>query len=218
MISYENMDELVVFKKQDIDRVFTKEELIESKHPLSKLIIEPTTRIEDLPNSAFIDFANMYIGGGSLSSAAVQEEILFAIFPEACVSMGLMDKMTETQAVSIENVLRVYNYKGYSSSFAVTDPVVMYFQVSICIPYRKSSNLQIIGIDALCDSFFQYTHEGILREVNKAYSGFKLCKEELENIASGKWGCGVFGGNPYLKSIIQWVSASIANKAVGLFN
>ena len=126
MINYKNMDELVVFKKKDIDHVFTKEDLLASEKPLSDLIIEPTTRIEDLPNSAFVDFANMYIGGGSLSSAAVQEEILFAIFPEACVSMGLIDQMTDTQAISIENCLRVYNYKGYSSSFAVTDPVVMY--------------------------------------------------------------------------------------------
>ena len=79
---------------------------------------------------------------------------------------------------------------------------------------RESSNVQIIAIDALCDPMYQYCDEGILREVNKAYSGFSLCKEELERIASGKWGCGVFGGNPYLKSVIQWISGSMASKSV----
>ena len=34
-----------------------------------------------------IDFANKYIGGGALSGGCVQEEILFAVEPEAIVSM-----------------------------------------------------------------------------------------------------------------------------------
>ena len=34
-----------------------------------------------------VDFANMYIGGGALSGGCVQEEILFAVEPEAIVSI-----------------------------------------------------------------------------------------------------------------------------------
>ena len=33
------------------------------------------------------------------------------------------------------------------------------------------------------------------------------CLDNKEGIASGKWGCGVFGGDPYLKSILQWIAA-----------
>lgn len=29
-------------------------------------------------------------------------------------------------------------------------------------------------------------------------------------IATGNWGCGVFGGDPQLKSLLQWVAASKA--------
>lgn len=29
-------------------------------------------------------------------------------------------------------------------------------------------------------------------------------------IATGNWGCGVFGGDPQLKSLIQWMAASQA--------
>ena len=31
-------------------------------------------------------------------------------------------------------------------------------------------------------------------------------------ICTGKWGCGAFGGDIYLKFLIQWISCSIANK------
>ena len=31
-------------------------------------------------------------------------------------------------------------------------------------------------------------------------------------MASGKWGCGVFNGDPFLKFIIQWISCSLANR------
>lgn len=53
-----------------------------------------------------------------------------------------------------------------------------------------------------------------MREVNKAYAGFRLCRKEKKGIASGKWGCGAFGGDPFLKSLIQWISASLAGKSV----
>jgi Poly (ADP-ribose) glycohydrolase (PARG) len=31
-------------------------------------------------------------------------------------------------------------------------------------------------------------------------------------VATGKWGCGVFNGDPFLKFIIQWISCSLANR------
>ena len=54
----------------------------------------------------------------------------------------------------------------------------------------------------------------ILRDINKAFCGFSLAGEEMDGIASGKWGCGVFGGNPYLKVLQQWIAASLAGKDV----
>ena len=76
-----------------------------SKRPytvISPLIVETKKPIEDLDNYSFIDFANCCIGGGSLFSAAVQEEILFAIFPEACISMGVCNEMNDDEAISIK--------------------------------------------------------------------------------------------------------------------
>lgn len=42
--------------------------------------------IEDAPHLIRVDFANKYIGGGVLSHGAVQEEILFVLYPELIIS------------------------------------------------------------------------------------------------------------------------------------
>ena len=82
--------------------------------------------------------------------------------------------------------------------------------------YRAThSTDQIIAIDALCVEYsYQFQEEAMLREINKAVAGFQLCLDNKEGIASGKWGCGVFGGDPYLKSILQWIAASLVGKPV----
>jgi len=35
--------------------------------------------------------------------------------------------------------------------------------------------------------------------------------------ATGNWGCGVFGGDPQLKAIIQWIAASVCGKSIVYF-
>ena len=55
-----------------------------------------------------------------------------------------------------------------------------------------------------------------MREINKAYIGFygTIFEDEDKNkdVATGKWGCGAFGGNPQLKFLIQWLAASKATR------
>lgn len=55
----------------------------------------------------------------------------------------------------------------------------------------------------------------IVRELLKAYVGFECSnelasfeKEEKMSISTGRWGCGIFGGDPQLKFLIQWLAAS----------
>lgn len=126
MKSYPSLTEKIVFKKKSLSNPVTKASLLCDSSPLTQLIIDSKTRIEDVPNCAFVDFANERIGGASLSSPAVQEEILFAIFPEACVSMGLFDRMNDLQAISLENLIRCANYTGYASSFSYKSPFFTY--------------------------------------------------------------------------------------------
>ena len=46
-----------------------------------RLTIEHEKPIEDCEDSVIIDFANSFIGGGTLNRGMAQEEILFQIFP-----------------------------------------------------------------------------------------------------------------------------------------
>ena len=53
----------------------------------------------------------------------------------------------------------------------------------------------------------------INRDIFKAYVGFSFANDEKgipKTIATGNWGCGVFGGNHELKFIQQWIAASLA--------
>lgn len=42
----------------------------------------------------------------------------------------------------------------------------------------------------------------MLRELNKAYAGFMTDEQEKTPVATGKWGCGAFGGDPLFKFLI----------------
>jgi poly(ADP-ribose) glycohydrolase len=55
-----------------------------------------------------------------------------------------------------------------------------------------------------------------MREINKSYVGFEIFKY-VENISTGNWGCGAFQGDPQLKFLIQWISATLANKFINYY-
>ena len=54
----------------------------------------------------------------------------------------------------------------------------------------------------------------------KAYVGFSLFETNPEIchnfnvISTGNWGCGMFGGEPQIKSMLQWIVATICNKKI----
>ena len=90
----------------------------------------------------------------------------------------------------------------------------------------------IVAIDA--EKFYpneqenQYKEGKMKRELLKSYTGFSVgvqdtnLEESKENdgklwIATGNWGCGVFGGDIELKCIIQWIAASLAGRKIKYF-
>ena len=156
-----------------------------------------------------IDFANQYIGGGALSGGCVQEEILFAVEPEAIVSMLLMEVMDDNDAIRIDNLIQYSNYSGYAFSFKYEESAI-----------KDEQNLirhNIIAIDAVCSYSGGVDKESIKRDLIKAYVGFNLINfddKEVEKIpktiSSGNWGCGAFGGDYELKFIQQWLAATYA--------
>ncbi|KAK7112436.1 hypothetical protein V1264_011894 [Littorina saxatilis] len=65
----------------------------------------------------------------------------------------------------------------------------------------------------------QFKTNSVLRELNKAYCGFQSGEKEAEKsaVCTGNWGCGAFGGDKQLKSLIQVMAASAARREVCYF-
>ena len=61
----------------------------------------------------------------------------------------------------------------------------------LCTPYLKGS--QPLMRSSFFASFDQYTKDMIDRELMRAYAGFSNLPEKVD-VATGNWGCGVFGG------------------------
>jgi len=155
-----------------------------------------------------VDFANRYIGGGVLTGGCVQEEILFAIQPEAIASLLFMEKMENNDAIRIDNTIQYSNYEGYASNF-------LFKGNAIENNAKEIKRTKLIAIDAFPHSKIR-DQKIIARDIYKAFIGFKTVfydeKEEIEekSIATGNWGCGAFGGDYELKFLQQWIAASFA--------
>ncbi|KNA08296.1 hypothetical protein SOVF_163820, partial [Spinacia oleracea] len=185
--------------------------------PLCKFKVFPTGKIEHHPPGASeVDFADEFIGGLVLTKGCVQEEIRFMMNPELIASMLFMPSMSENEAIEMVGAERFSNYRGYNASFQYTGDYIDRRGVDAL--QRRMT--RVVAIDALRKAGTkQYQSQFLLREVNKAFCGFLDHTEYLQQqvhesnvgVATGNWGCGIFGGDAQLKSMIQWVSASQAS-------
>lgn len=188
-----------------------------SVSPLCKFKVFHTGRIEDHQDPAGsleVDFADKYLGGIVLTDGCLQEEIRFVFNPELIAGMLFLPRMSENEAIEIVGAERFSNYKGYDLHFQYDGDHVD--ERGIDAFHRRMS--RVIAIDALeRPGESQYQIKYLLREVNKAFCGFvdhfkPLGPDSDAGIVTGNWGCGVFGGDPELKSIIQWIAASQASR------
>lgn len=57
-----------------------------------------------------------------------------------------------------------------------------------------------------------------MRDLIKSYVGFRGVptdpnfEEKISSIVTGNWGCGMFGGKPEIKILIQWIAASLSER------
>ena len=199
------LEEKIIFGRKNEK---SKDYLEKSDIELCKLkLIDTKESLFNGDASYGIDFANQYIGGGTLNGGCVQEEILFAIEPEAIVSLFFMEVMDDNDAIAIFNTIQYSKYDGYGWDFIYT---------GCAIDDKNIKKNRIIAIDAICvgsyGSYFAIKNE-INRDIHKAYVGFSLANSDNnipKTIATGNWGCGAFNGNHELKFIQQWIAASYA--------
>mmetsp|Transcript_99307 Transcript_99307/g.309430 ORF Transcript_99307/g.309430 Transcript_99307/m.309430 type:complete len:475 (-) Transcript_99307:232-1656(-) len=162
------------------------------------------------------DFANEFLGGGVLQGGNVQEEIRFSVCPECLVGMLFCEKMLYDEVIFIVGAQQFSRYKGYGGSFAFDGP---YTDVPRgAADKRNRVGPHIVALDALVFPGNAQYQEGLIhRELTKAYAAClgDPCEdagERRQAFATGNWGCGVFGGDPQLKSLIQWLAASVAER------
>lgn len=125
--------------------------------------------------------------------------------------------MTDLESILITGAEQFTTYTGYGGRFKCTGP----YEDTNPVDYCNRRKVYIVAIDAtpFDNATSQYTKQSILRELNKAYSGFshqvaydKSSENSMTEVATGNWGCGMFGGNKQLKTLIQWMAASRAGR------
>lgn len=125
-----------------------------------------------------------------------------------------MEDLGNLESIIIIGSQRFSSYSGYGDTFSFKG--AFYDQTER--DEKGRIKCEIIAIDALdfkySDKQEQFKQSNIDRELNKSYCGFSNTERK---IATGLWGCGVFLGSKELKSIIQLMSASHAQKKGILF-
>ena len=172
-------------------------------------------RIEDHKNAAHADFANRCVGGGVLSKGCVQEEVRMIIAPELLVACLVCAPMDHHEAVIVTGTAKFTTYEGYDKNFNCTGLTEIISKIinDDCHSFPVVETDEVLCIDAIpfrSETGKQYEPVAILRELEKVRIG--LSGISSTSFATGNWGCGVFGGDPKLKSLIQWIAASVSDK------
>ncbi|XP_035001794.2 LOW QUALITY PROTEIN: poly(ADP-ribose) glycohydrolase [Hippoglossus stenolepis] len=207
---------LVTFTRQSLDKPPQWES---SQTHLTKLHITCEGTIEDDGHGMLqVDFANQFVGGGVTSSGLVQEEIRFLINPELIVSRLFTEALDHNECLIITGTQQYSKYTGYSQTYKCAGS----HQDTTPRDDWQRRCTEIVAIDALHFRNFreQFRPEKINRELNKAYCGFARPEEKSQNlsaVATGNWGCGVFGGDTRLKALLQMLAAAEAGRDVAYF-
>ncbi|XP_069548009.1 poly(ADP-ribose) glycohydrolase-like [Brachyistius frenatus] len=221
MCYFENVTEqmptgLVTFTRKRLDKPPNWKS---SQTLLTKLHITCKGTIEDDGYGMLqVDFANRFVGGGVTSSGLVQEEIRFLINPELIVSRLFTEALDHNECLIITGTQQYSKYTGYSQTYEWTG---IHQDTTPSDDWQRRCT-EIVAIDALhLRNFLEQFHlEKINRELNKAYCGFARPEEQSQNlaaVATGNWGCGVFGGDARLKALLQMLAAAEAGRDVAYF-
>ena len=161
------------------------------------------------------DFANKFIGGGVLGTGCVQEEIHFSEHPGCLLALLCCPAMENSEAIQITGASKHANTEDYSRDFKFVAAIPMDQQTPPSTITAMDATDYIHGhraataIDVLRH---QLQKQSIDREIHKAMAAFT--HPTLTHVATGNWGCGVFGGDPELKLVIQLIASSAAGQSM----
>jgi poly(ADP-ribose) glycohydrolase len=159
-----------------------------------------------LPSGAAVVSANRFIGFGQ---SATQEEVHVGSSPEACPAVLLTPPLGDDQVLVVKGAEAMVNIVGqrrniHVEPFPETDK-----------PTDRSSRTMLF-MDAL-EIDMQPDEDGLPdlkpanldREIRKATLAFS--SSQYGTVNCPLWGCGSFGGDPYVKVVALWCAASMSN-------
>jgi poly(ADP-ribose) glycohydrolase len=177
--------------------------------PLGHFDVHDEGVIDDEEGCVQADFANAFLGGGVFHGGCVQEEIRFSVCPELCLGMLVSPRMRDDEAILLQGAARLAESRGYAGELRYVGPHD---------PWDDRPDVSVLAIDALHfrrrGAPAQWQVEACLREMGKLRAGFG---DDCGTFATGNWGCGAFGGDPRLKSLLQWLAASASGWAIRYF-
>ena len=131
--------------------------------------------------------------------------------------------MAPYESILITGAETFGTYSGYGGNFTYTGP---YTDPNPVDPANRCS-VDIVAMDAIPagwlpgGAIYQFKPDSIFREICKAYCGFSFqtCGDTAGGnscvpVATGNWGCGAFGGNKQLKTVVQWLAATRVGRKV----
>lgn len=202
-----DLERRVIFERYAVDAA---PEWAASEVPIDPGLVAVTTESMEVAGApGFVDFANCRLQIHRIIPSCTQEEILFSCAPECFPGLLFCDVLADNEVrpalspdskvLLIRNVVRFVSYRGYADGFTFRGR------------YPDLPVFSVLVLDAVYAGHFR--NSAILRDVNKAYLAFHrfLAQTGTDFIATGHWGCGVFGGDKTHKFVQQVLAAQQAH-------
>lgn len=185
-------------------------------------LVEPHTgpALLGVPHGACVISANKCFGYGPTGT---QEELHVGISPESYPAVLLATPLSDNQVLICRGAEPMVSIRGYGRDAKLDqilpssecDPRNLYQWKYRTMLFMDALEMDILGPES--DFSIPDVHPPIrlAREmVLKAYNAFRNDDEPYEFIVTGFWGCRTFGGNKYVKCLLQWCAASLAKVPV----
>ncbi|KAI0505731.1 poly glycohydrolase-domain-containing protein [Xylaria bambusicola] len=185
-----------------------------SQAPLSPIEITLVDNYETspaqlgLPSGAAVVSANRFIGFGQ---SATQEEVHVGSSPASCPAVLITPPLAKNQVLVVRGAEAVLSITGQRRNITAIPQDTI-----ISTEWRARTMLFMdaleLDVESDASGLPDLVPENLTREVNKAAIAFSSGMYEV--ICSPLWGCGAFGGDPYVKVALLWCAASAAHTSL----
>lgn len=232
---------VVVFKRRSVARSSTFPDVGLVSTALGGFLVRDQGAIGDTPNEIEVDFANCAI---SFGRGGTQEEILIGMSPELCVIPLIVDTLLDCDTLLVQGARRYGVHSGYGLDLSFVGAVgnerlcpraptggwsqrYIVAMDATNFAYDDLEHVRLLRAakgdetEVQRKQLAEQLEEAALRrELLKAFSAFRPLEDDKHiafnalPVATGLWGCGAFAGDPELKAMLQWISASLAGRDV----